>query len=210
MTRLTRTAACIMVLMSFTGAASAPAWAADSGPSSGAQDTRVSKAHDNFVTLDNRTDNAVLEQSSTDVAFDRGNRVDNQNIAYAHASCTGCRTVAVAVQVLVVNGSYSYASPKNAAVAINQNCVDCVTAAYARQYMLTAAQEADIQPATWRQLSQIDRQIAEVTASNLDPASLFAQLDDLAVQFESAVQHDLTTHGGGVGHDSREVESDQS
>ncbi len=69
-----------------------------------------------------------------------GEVADNRNEAYALASCTSCRTVAVAFQVVLVIRQSDAVVPLNIAVAANGGCVKCVTAALAVQLVVTLRQ----------------------------------------------------------------------
>jgi putative peptide zinc metalloprotease protein len=62
-----------------------------------------------------------------------GGPVKQRNTAYAAASCSDCRTVAVAFQVLFVVGYAQVITPINDAVAVNYQCTSCTTNALAVQ-----------------------------------------------------------------------------
>src|ERR687895_1452329 len=51
--------------------------------------------------------------------------VDQTNAAVAYASCEHCTTIAIAIQVVLVNSPVEALAPKNIAVAINDECVTC-------------------------------------------------------------------------------------
>jgi putative peptide zinc metalloprotease protein len=72
-----------------------------------------------------------------------GAPVDNRNEAYALASCRGCRTTAVAFQVVLVVGQHSTQVPVNKAVALNERCVLCTTRALAVQLVLPLEEAPD-------------------------------------------------------------------
>ncbi len=77
-----------------------------------------------------------------DVAFgliwaDGGAPATNTNEAYALASCTGCAAVAVSFQVVLVVGQTDVAVPQNISVAVNSDCVNCLTFALAVQLFVT-------------------------------------------------------------------------
>jgi putative peptide zinc metalloprotease protein len=93
-------------------------------------------------------DNQALAVNSTDgstvydvayvlVTITDGAPVTSTNSAYALASCTGCTTVAVAFQVVLVIGQSDMIVPVNTAVAGNSGCIQCVTTALAIQLIAT-------------------------------------------------------------------------
>jgi len=101
-----------------------------------------------------------------------GDRVLNTNEAYAFASCTGCRTVSVAFQVLLVLGQANVVVPQNLAGTINYNCVKCVTYALATQLVVTLSGplsdqgDADL-AALWEEISASGESIEAVALSEL-------------------------------------------
>jgi putative peptide zinc metalloprotease protein len=92
---------------------------------------------------DNQSMAVVTEDGSTvyDVAvalvWVTGDVALNRNEAYAFASCTGCRAVAVSFQVVLVVGSANVVAPQNISAAVNYNCVKCIAQALAVQLVLT-------------------------------------------------------------------------
>ena len=77
-----------------------------------------------------------------DVAFgliwaDGGEPATNTNEAYALASCESCAAVAVSFQVVLVVGETDTAVPQNISVAVNSDCVNCLTFALAVQLFVT-------------------------------------------------------------------------
>jgi putative peptide zinc metalloprotease protein len=94
---------------------------------------------DNQALAVNTTDGST----AYDVAFalvyaDEGSAL-NTNEAYALASCTGCTTVAVAFQVVLVLGQADVVVPQNLSGAVNYACIQCVTYALATQLVLTVS-----------------------------------------------------------------------
>lgn len=99
---------------------------------------------DNQALAVNTTNGSTLY----DVAFalvwvTGGQSALNTNSAYAFAHCSGCTTVGVAFQVVILVGETHVVVPQNLAVAANYGCVDCVTAALANQLVLTVSSRPD-------------------------------------------------------------------
>ena len=68
--------------------------------------------------------------------------VDATNTALAYASCTDCKTVAAAIQVVLVSDVDS-ASAENVSLAINYQCTECETLAAAYQFVFADGQEIE-------------------------------------------------------------------
>ena len=68
--------------------------------------------------------------------------VDASNTAAAYASCTDCRTVAAAIQVVLVSDAGA-ATLENVSVAINYQCTECETLAAAYQFVFADGQEIE-------------------------------------------------------------------
>jgi hypothetical protein len=162
----------------------------------------------NYVYLYNTTDNALLSRASTSVARQEGNTVANQNVAYAKSTCTGCRTVAVAVQVVIVQGPGTDFRPTNAAIALNENCTSCATFAFARQYVLSPHREVELSGQTKKQVASLRAQMSSVASSQEPFPQLEADLDSLSQQVLSAVQADLN-HTGGSGGEHVDTKVDE-
>ena len=101
-----------------------------------------------------------------------GDRVVNTNEAYAFASCTDCRTVAVAFQIVLVLGHANLVVPQNLAGAVNYSCVECVTYALATQLVVTLSAPLSEQgtadlAALWEEIRAFGESIEGVPLSEL-------------------------------------------
>lgn len=67
----------------------------------------------------------------------------NQAFSYSH-DCTGCRSVTIAFQVILVEGSPKVVAPENYATAYNVSCTGCVTEAFARQLVVQVEDQAEL------------------------------------------------------------------
>lgn len=155
-----------------------------------------SGGQDNVVYLHNTSDGNVLQRARTAIAFDAGQSVTNQNTAQAVGqNCTGCRTVAVAVQVIIVEGYPSNFQPQNLALALNDNCTSCATFAYAYQYVLQPGHRVTISESGQERIDHIRRQIDQVTRSGLDFPTMSAKLDGLSAQLVQVTQQEMRANG---------------
>jgi hypothetical protein len=145
--------------------------------------------------------------SGVQVGKFHGDNLQSANVARADSTdCTDCRTVAVAIQGVIVKGSPHTASPTNAALAVNQNCVRCTTYAYAYQYVVTTETRAWLTRRARRRIAALREDVATVAHSDLSPEALDARLNALSADFRSAIDADLRRQDEDV--EDREVEQD--
>jgi len=150
---------------------------------------------DNVVIVHNHPDGATRARSRAAVSINHTETVANQNYAEAYSSCTGCRTVAAAVQVVLVEGNPSTFVPANAAVAVNDECHFCQTFAFARQFVISTDGEASLSEDAREQISDLNGQVAAVVASDEPFAQMNDDLDSLAVQIDTVAVNDLQRAG---------------
>ncbi|MGY1640579.1 hypothetical protein ACI782_05525 [Geodermatophilus sp. SYSU D00703] len=127
---------------------------------------------DNQALAVNTEDGSVRYDVSFSFVWVEDDIASNRNEAYALAACTGCRTVAVAFQVVVLLGSVDVVVPENVAVAVNYACIDCVTYALATQLVVSVPGPLDGEAARelaaiWDELRQFGEQIEGAPLSEL-------------------------------------------
>jgi hypothetical protein len=158
----------------------------------GAQATDSGTGPDQVVWAKTTGTGATDLLSDVQVGSYKGDNLQSTNVARSDSTdCTDCRTVAVAVQAVLVKGSPHTAEPKNFAIAINENCVNCTTYAFAYQYVVTTEDRVVL---TWRgrnRVAALREQIATVSKSDLSVDDLNARLRELAADFRAAIDADL-------------------
>lgn len=151
----------------------------------------------NVVLATTTADGSSLSRSALQVSQIGGPTVTSSNIAAATSyACTGCRSVAVALQAVLVTGDPSTVVPANAAVATNAGCNSCTSYAYAYQYVLSTDGPAYLTPSAQAQLASFRAEIADLAASGLAPDELTARLDTVAAQFKATVDAALQPVNG--------------
>jgi hypothetical protein len=150
---------------------------------------------DNIVIVHNLDDGAVRARSRVVVGHNRTDTVDNENYAEAYSSCTNCRTVAAAIQVVLVEGSPTTFAPANAAVAVNDNCQFCETFAFARQFVITTDRQVSLNDDALERIDELNDQVAAVVRSGEAFDQMNADLDSLATQIDDVVVSDLQRTG---------------
>ena len=103
-----------------------------------------------------------------------GEPVDNENSAYALASCDGCTTLAVSFQLVLVVGQSDRIMPINVAEALNLDCPACITTAIAKQIVVsvTSAPSEELLRRLTAELQKLD-----AIDTNDSPAEVLAQVN---------------------------------
>lgn len=152
----------------------------------------------NVVQVTNRVDGGLAATARAQVAYAPADTVGHENVATATSSCVGCRTVAVAVQVVIVESYPSEYVPHNAAAAVNMGCSSCETFAYARQIVVQPAVKVHLDPAAHQQIQGIQWDMNAVASSDLGLFDMKAELDVLADQLEGVVRANMERVGVGA------------
>jgi hypothetical protein len=154
-------------------------------------DDTTPKPGDNIVVARNTTDGSSLFKFAFDIRRITGAVVDQTNAAVAYSSCVSCKTTAIAIQILLVEGSPSTFTPQNIAVAVNENCTACQTFAAAYQFVVQTNGPVRFTHQGWRQLHQIRKAIKALEDQDLSPAEMDARLKDLMTRLQQVLQTQL-------------------
>src|SRR3954447_13788489 len=150
---------------------------------------------------DNQTMAIVTKDGGTayDVSFalvwaDK-DTVLNRNEAYAFASCSTCKAVAVSFQVVLVVGQAHVVAPQNIAAAVTYHCFACITQALATQLVVTVPG-----PPSAEVVQQLNVLWARIVAFEQHVASMsFDQIKKAIASFEqqivAVVRPDLSAPG---------------
>ena len=150
----------------------------------------------NVVMASSSSANPTDTQSRLQTAFVGGDVVAPVNLAQAQASdCTGCRSVAVAVQAVFVGGSPSVFTPTNAATAVNDNCTSCVSFAYAWQETVQTPGPVRLTRAGKRHIRTLRSEISDAASSDLPPDQLQARLDELTTELDTVIHNQIEKSG---------------
>lgn len=129
-----------------------------------------------------------IQKTSSDV-------VDPGNLALAYSKCTDCRALAMAVQIVFVEGSPSTFTPENAAVAVNDHCTGCRTAALAYQIVMQVPDGFELSREAGKQLYKLSAQMARIgkdfEKGKIAFEDAIAQLEALADQVKLVVQQEV-------------------
>jgi putative peptide zinc metalloprotease protein len=119
--------------------------------------------------------------------------VVNDNEAYAFASCTACRAVAVSFQVVLIVGHANIAAPENIAAAVAYNCIRCVTHALALQLVVDLPDQLSTDATTklqllWAQIAAFGDHLEQLSFAEIQ-----ATLEDYEHQILAVVQPEVAT-----------------
>jgi putative peptide zinc metalloprotease protein len=119
--------------------------------------------------------------------------VDETNSAVSYASCTDCSTTAIAIEIVLVDGSPSTFTPTNQAIAINYQCNLCNTFAAAYQFVIQGTGPMHFTHDALTTMARIRKQIRELQDQNLDPFELQAALNPLIAQLKDVLATGLVS-----------------
>jgi putative peptide zinc metalloprotease protein len=177
-----RLAATIAALLLGAGAGALPALANDDGGRDG----------DQAAVAVNTKDGSTLFRFAFSIRRIAGEIVDQSNVALAYAQCSECRTVAISVQVLLVEGSPDQVTPTNLAVALNEGCTECQTLAAAYQFVFGAGEELRFTADGRRQIAAIRQRFRELGRSDLGTEEIQRQADALADELRTVLREEVT------------------
>src|SRR4051794_33875743 len=91
---------------------------------------------DNAAIAVNTKDGSTVFKVAFAIRHVMSDVVDETNAAVAYNSCSDCAAVAIAFEIVLVEGNPSVVEPQNIAISINENCTTCVAVAEAYQFVL--------------------------------------------------------------------------
>jgi putative peptide zinc metalloprotease protein len=135
------------------------------GVAAPAASAQAQERDDNVAVEGNTRDDSTRIDIEFDLVEVLDGIVDQTNIAAAYASCEHCTTIAIAIQVVLVNSPVEVLAPHNIAVAINDGCVACVTVALAWQLVIGDAQKLEFTKEARKRLKRIARELRRIERS---------------------------------------------
>jgi putative peptide zinc metalloprotease protein len=157
----------------------------------GAAAPEPAAAADNEAISQNTEDGSSVFDFAFSVKRVAGEVVDESNVAVAYANCENCRTVAIALQIVLVSGVPDTITPVNLAIALNEECVSCQTLALAYQFVVGGGEHVRLTGRGQRQLAHIRKQFRELNDSDLSIEEIKARADALAAQVQALLKTEL-------------------
>ncbi len=121
--------------------------------------------------------------------------VDEANAAVAVGSCSECRTVAIAFQVVLAMGDVDELTPTNLALALNVDCTSCDTAAFAYQFVTGTGGPVHFTAQGNRRLAELRRRLRGLRDAGLSDDQLAAELDAVADELRDVLVRELVPAG---------------
>jgi putative peptide zinc metalloprotease protein len=146
---------------------------------------------DNIAYAVNTKDGSSLFKLAFDIRAAADGIVDTTNAAVAYASCTACRTVAIAIQVVLVTAPASIQTPTNIAIAINEKCSSCETLATAYQFIVPTNGPVHFTRDGQRAIDAIQAQLRALANSTFSVFELQARVDALAKELQQILATQL-------------------
>jgi len=150
---------------------------------------------DTTVVAVNTRDESSIFRLAFNIRHVTGDVVDQTNAAVALASCQECRTVAIAIQVLLVAGDPSVVTPENLALAVNYDCTLCDTFATAYQIVLIDGTRLRFTAEGSLAIAQIRRELEALRTQDLSDGDLANQIGGLVDRLQGVLNTELVGVG---------------
>jgi putative peptide zinc metalloprotease protein len=147
---------------------------------------------DSQALATNTTDGGIVyDVAYSLVTVSDGDPVDNENSAYALASCNACTTLAVSFQLVLVVGQSDKIMPINVAEALNLQCPSCITTAIAKQIVISVQSQPSDE--LLQQLTAALQQLDAIDPGD-SPADVLAQVNAVTDAIQQALDDSGITY----------------
>ncbi len=143
----------------------------------------------------NTTDGSTLVKTAFAIRHVMSDVVDQQNSAVAYASCTSCTTVAVAIEIVLVENNPSTVTPQNIAIAYNNLCSLCLTIADALQFVISTSGPVHFDDTGNKILESIRRELESLKHENLTLDELQAKIAEIRGEILDVLANHLVPAG---------------
>ena len=157
--------------------------------------TASAQGGDNTAIAVNTKDGSTIFKVAFAIRHVMSDVVDQSNAAVAYASCTDCTTVAIAIEIVLVESNPTVVTPTNLALAYNELCSLCVTVADAIQFVEGTGGVVHFDAEGNQILAQIKRELEELKHENLTLAELQARIEQIRAQIIDVLEHHLVPAG---------------
>ena len=165
---------------------------ADVAPAAPATSTEVTAdaGPKNIVQVVNNTNGSLRVKGRMQLGRVPAPQVGPVNIAEAINTCTlHCDTLAVALQINMVNENAVVLAPQNAAVAVNGGCSGCHAVALAIQYNIGSNDPADVPPEVNRMVAAMKAELAHIDASSTSLEEAESEVEGVLAQYQDLVAY---------------------
>jgi putative peptide zinc metalloprotease protein len=152
----------------------------------------------------NTKDNSSLFDLAFAIRHVMGDTVDQQNAAVAYASCNSCQTTAIAIEIVLVEGSPTTVSPTNVALSENVSCTLCDTFATAYQFVIGTNGPVHFSEDGLRELHAIRQEIESWGKQGLSNEQIQALLPEVIDRLKTVLATQLVPDGNAQPHQNDE------
>jgi putative peptide zinc metalloprotease protein len=156
----------------------------------------AASAGDNAAISVNTKDGTTVFKVAFAIRHVMGDVVDQTNGAVAYASCTDCAAVAIAFEIVLVEGDPSTVTPTNVAIAFNENCETCVAVAEAYQFVLGTGGLVHFDSDGNKILADIRKELHSLKKEDLTLGQLQAELDSIYARMADVLANHLVAVPG--------------
>lgn len=146
---------------------------------------------DNTAVAVNTNDDSTKFKLSFKITRVNADTVDASNAAAAVSSCENCETIAIAIQAVVVWEDPSIVSPTNLAIAINQNCTECLSYADARQHVVGTDGISRFTAEGNQRIKDIRADLRSIRKEDLTPEEIEARVDAASAALADVLRDEL-------------------
>jgi hypothetical protein len=171
----------------FSGTASptpTPSAGGASGATAGIAGFPAAGGGDNIVQVVNHSDGQFRMGGRTQLNRIPGPTVGPKNEAVAFSSCTGCQTMAVALQIDLMGPAAHNVQPFNEAQPTNYRCNGCATLAWALQYVITVDDPTQVPPDVRNLMQQMDATLRDIQTGNYTLNQAISRVEAVIAQFQ--------------------------
>jgi putative peptide zinc metalloprotease protein len=136
----------------------------------------------NAVNAHNEEDGRLRIKASIQLNNITAPTVGSRNSARAWSSCVDCTTLAVAMQINLIDRNARRVVPQNAAIAINYACSSCRTVALSYQYVLSVDDPRETPRDVEELVRTMDRELRRAARDD-DLAAAIARIDAVIADF---------------------------
>lgn len=126
--------------------------------------TAAGASDENIVIASNQTDGSALVRAGVQYRVAPNGVVDEENGAYAWASCVDCQTFAAAFQLVLVTREYRTFVPHNEALSANVLCESCLTWSVAKQVIVVTDGPAALSGEGHLRMQALEERLAALQA----------------------------------------------
>ena len=158
-----------------------------------ADDRQLDGAKDNEAVAEAGGDGDSVLDLAFSVRETASEVVDETNTAVAYANCEACRAVAIAFQIVIVQGSPDTVTPQNVAVAVNDRCPDCSVLALSYQFVIGRGEPLEFTKRGRKRLDEIRKRFEKIEKDfeGLTNDQIRARTDGFAAEIRDILAHDL-------------------